>query len=312
MRTIQDDFQKHPVTMYLNQIESDNGKQAMATALRRALAAASGENIRNVSMQEVYTFPWPTVTNDKVASLKAKLIESYAGATAAQTLSAVKGVMGACFDMGLIDGDQLMRIQRIDGVKVRNNPQVGRYVKRSEIEKLKEVLEAERSRAAARDLAIIGLFYHQGPRVSEICQLRHEDYDPVTGRLIIREGKGRKPRLNVLQNGAKAALDEWLAERGDWEGPLFCPVHKSGEVVQQQEPLTRWAITKMLEKRQEQAGLDHFSPHDFRRTVATELIEAGGIRKAQRILGHEDISTTALYDKADLEAALELSAAREF
>ena len=115
-RQLQDEFQKHPVTMYLNSIESENGKKSMATALRRALAVAAGESIRNVGMDEVYSFGWPTVTNDKVVNLKSELIDEYSKATAAQTLSAVKGVLGACFDLGMIDGDPLMRIERIDGV----------------------------------------------------------------------------------------------------------------------------------------------------------------------------------------------------
>ncbi|MFO7943930.1 MAG: hypothetical protein R6U51_06490 [Anaerolineales bacterium] len=73
--TLQDEFQKHPVTMYLNKVESESGKQAMATALRRALAVAAGENIRSVSMEDVYNFGWPTVTNDKVVNLKSELID---------------------------------------------------------------------------------------------------------------------------------------------------------------------------------------------------------------------------------------------
>jgi integrase len=311
-RTIQDDFSKHPVTMYLNGIESRAGKKAMATALRRALALAADDPVQEVGMNQVYQFGWPTVTNDKVLALKNKLIEVYSKATAAQTLSAVKGVMGACFDLGMIDGDHLMRIDRIDGVSVKSDPKVGRYVKPWEMDKLKAVTVQDKTAAGVRDLAIIGLMWHQGIRVSEVCNLDLEDYNQRTGEVLIRHGKGDEPRRNQVHNGAKVAMDDWLERRGEAPGPLFLPIDREGKVIFRKKHLSRWAITKMLEKRQGQAGVEHFSPHDLRRTATTELIEVGGIRKAQKVLGHADISTTARYDRSGQDEALRASSKRSF
>ncbi|MFO7943929.1 MAG: tyrosine-type recombinase/integrase [Anaerolineales bacterium] len=205
-----------------------------------------------------------------------------------------------------------MRIDRIDGVKVKSDPKAGRYIRTWEREKLKDVLDQDLTAAGRRDTAIIALMWYQGPRVAEVANLDLKDYNQHSGEIIIRHGKGDKPRKNQLHNGAKRAMDEWLEVRGDWPGPLFVPIDPDGEVIKRDKHLTRWAITKMLEKRQDQAGIDHLSAHDLRRTAATDLIEVAGIRKAQKVLGHSDISTTARYDRSGLDEALEASAQRVF
>lgn len=310
MNQIQEEFSRHPVIMALNKIDSENGKKAIATAIRRAVAGE--HDISEFSMRDVYDFGWPTVTVDKVLNLKRALLEKYSAATVAQTMTAVRSVMGACFDMGMIDGDQLKRIERVKGPSVDTNPQVGRYVRKDEIQAVKETLEADPTPAGERDLAILALMWHTGARVSEVLNINYGNYLPDTGELQIRDSKGGKSRIVRLHNGAKEAMDNWLESRGDWGGPIFCPIDPEGQVIERKTPMTRWAITKMFDRRQEAAGVDNFTSHDLRRTAASELIELTGIRKAQRILGHADISVTARYDRSELEAALEASGGREF
>jgi site-specific recombinase XerD len=87
-------------------------------------------------------------------------------------------------------------------------------------------------------------------------------------------GKGDVVRLAYVFEGA-AALGDWLAWRGPAPGPLFCPVLKSG-AIQQGRELTTEALGQLLAKRARQAGLDKpLTWHDFRRTFAGNLLEAG-------------------------------------
>lgn len=308
-KQLQADLMDHPVYLYRLTLKSQSSRDAMMTALRRALAVAMGEKIRNVKGEDVFSFAWPQVDFKKYLALKNSLLEEYAEATAAQTLSAVRGVMGRCFDLGLIDGDQLMRIEREK--KINPKKGVGRVLEGWELEKLKTACLEDDRISGKRDLAIIAWLFFQGPRVSEVVNARFSDYDPRTGRITIRNSKG-DDRLNVLGNGAKQALDAWVAVRGTWEGPLFVRVDPEGKPVRKDEHLSRWSITKMLERREQQAGIEHFTPHDARRTFLTNFIEEAGIRKAQRIAGHKNINTTQIYDRADQDTALEASKARAF
>jgi integrase len=122
------------------------------------------------------------------------------------------------------------------------------------------------------------------------------DYDPATGALTVRAGKGRKDRTSYATNGAAAALAAWLAVRGPVPGPLFVPVNRAGRV--EVRGMTPQAVYLALRKRAELAGVARFSPHDLRRTFVGDLLDAGAdIATVQRLAGHASVQTTARYDR---------------
>lgn len=88
----------------------------------------------------------------------------------------------------------------------------------------------------------------------------------------------------------------WVEHRGDEPGPLFIPIRQNGEI-----PLTRIRgepISYILRRRQEEAGVDSFSPHDLRRSTVTHLLDAGvDVFTVQKLAGHADATTTARYDR---------------
>ncbi len=94
----------------------------------------------------------------------------------------------------------------------------------------------------------------------------------------------------------RAALEDWLALRGAWEGPLFVPVNKGGRLGRRR--MTEQAVYGILHKRATEAGVDDLSPHDLRRTYVGDLLDRGAdIATVQKLAGHADVSTTARYDR---------------
>ncbi len=109
-------------------------------------------------------------------------------------------------------------------------------------------------------------------------------------------GKGNKQREVPLPPGAVAALEDWLAVRGDWDGALFPPLNKGGRVARRR--MSEQAVYAALAKRAAAAGVADLSPHDLRRTYVGDLLDRGAdIATVQRLAGHADVSTTARYDR---------------
>ena len=125
-------------------------------------------------------------------------------------------------------------------------------------------------------------------------------FHPLTNAVTnptARVGRYLKERLSFPDPGTYAAVERWLAERHDFEGPLFLPVKKSGEINYQNSRISDQAIYHIVKKRQKQAGVQACAPHDFRRTFGTELLRQGiDLPTVQRLMGHSDPSTTARYD----------------
>ena len=151
------------------------------------------------------------------------------------------------------------------------------------------ILSAGDTRNVIRLRAMIELLYASGLRVSELCEL------PVTGILgdkLLIHGKGAKERIVPMHDGAIAALNKWMAARGDDPSKYVFPgIGKSGHV-------TRDGFFKILKKCAVLAGIDpnRVSPHVLRHSFASHLLAGGAnLRAIQTMLGHEDIATTQIY-----------------
>lgn len=149
-----------------------------------------------------------------------------------------------------------------------------------EIEKLRNVCEHK------RDLAIIDILYSTGCRVGELVGM---DIADVNGDEITVFGKGEKERVAYLNARAIHSLNEYLKERDDNNGALFVTLDK---------PHNRISINlveSMMRKLGKQCGVASH-PHKMRRTTATLALERGmPIEEVQKMLGHEQISTTTIY-----------------
>ena len=135
-----------------------------------------------------------------------------------------------------------------------------------------------------------------GLRRAEAVALDVEHYNATTGHLTVT-GKGRRQRRMALPAGGRRAMAAWLEVRGSEEdGPLFCPVDKAGRVTIRR--LSTQAVYALVDRRARKAGVSHLSPHDGRRTFASDLFDAGvDAVQVQGLMGHASLLTTGGYDR---------------
>ena len=151
-----------------------------------------------------------------------------------------------------------------------------------------------------RNRAMLEVLYSCGLRVSELVSLRIPDIYP-NEEFIRVEGKGSKQRLVPISRTALREIQNYLYYRGEQvvkrgaEDILF--LNRRGA------PLTRVMVFLIIKRQAELAGIHkNISPHTFRHSFATHLLEGGAnLRAIHEMLGHEKITTTEIYTHIDRE-----------
>jgi integrase/recombinase XerD len=183
-----------------------------------------------------------------------------------------------------------------DGIET---PKLGRYLPAVlSVEEVTAILESVDTSSATglRDRAILEMLYGCGLRVSEAVHLRISDifFDEGFVRII---GKGDKQRIVPLGEVAADAVRAYLAgvPRSGGEESDFLFLNRAGK------PLSRVSMFNLVKKQAMAAGIHkEISPHTFRHSFATHLIENGAdLRVVQEMLGHESILTTEIYTHVD-------------
>ena len=152
-----------------------------------------------------------------------------------------------------------------------------------------------RTTKGIRDSAMLEVLYSCGLRVSELTSLRLSDLFFGEGYIRVI-GKGDKQRLVPISTVARDKIQRYLEKRRS---------ARSGEEVvflnNRGGQLTRVMVFTILKQAAQRAGIDkHISPHTFRHSFATHLLEGGAsIRQVQEMLGHESILTTEIYTHLD-------------
>jgi len=151
---------------------------------------------------------------------------------------------------------------------------------------------------AARDHAILELFYSSGLRLAELIGLNLEDMDLKAG-IVTVTGKGNKTRMVPVGSQAILALQQWLQIRGLIQGkdPQALFVSKQGKRITGravQYRLKEWAIKQGISS--------DVHPHMLRHSFATHVLQSSGdLRAVQEMLGHANISTTQVYTHLDFQ-----------
>lgn len=280
---------RNPAAVYLASL-SEGSRRTMLHALNVIAWILTNDR------QDAFSLDWGQVRYQHTAAVRAWLAQHYRPATANKMLAALRQVLKHAWKLGLMSAEDYHRARETGSVRGETLP-AGRDLAPGEIAALMQACEADPSPAGARDAAIIALMYATGIRRGSVVGLDLADYDPANRTLRVRAAKGRKDYLaHIPQDGASRALDDWLAVRGHEAGPLFWPVNKGGRPTPRR--LSSQAIYNVLRKRAIEAGVNHFSPHDLRRTLAGDLLDAGAdVVTVQRILAHANVQTTARYDR---------------
>ena len=150
-----------------------------------------------------------------------------------------------------------------------------------------------------RNRAIIEVLYSCGLRVSELCSLRMSDLY-LKEQFIRVTGKGGKQRLVPISPRAIAELEAYFVDRNRISiKPGFEDYVFISERLK--KPLSRITVFHHIKELVERVGINKtVSPHTFRHSFATHLLEGGAnLRVIQVMLGHESISTTEIYAHID-------------
>jgi len=153
-----------------------------------------------------------------------------------------------------------------------------------------------------RNKAIFELLYGCGLRAQEMIDLELGDIDYVN-RTVLVHGKGSKDRIVPVHDTAISTLKHYIFNA---RPELAMKSHNSTESVflnYRGEPISNRGVNKILETELEhQASTLKISPHSFRHSFATHLINNGvDLRVVQELLGHESLSTTQIYTKVSKE-----------
>ncbi|HWR35393.1 MAG TPA: tyrosine-type recombinase/integrase [Clostridia bacterium] len=242
---------------------------------------------------------WPSIRYNQTAAVRNWLLTRYRPATCKRILAAIRGVLKECWRLGLMSHDDCQRASDIASIRTEDEPR-GRALTNEELKKLFDACAADTSIAGIRDTALLSVLYGIGLRRSELVGLNFRDYDAVEGTLSI-DGKGGKPRIGFVLENVKVAMNAWVNARGDWEGTLFVPFVRGMKLSYRR--MSDDGLALIVRKRGEQAGVEHFSLHDLRRTFITDLLSAGAdLSVVQKLAGHRNISTTLIYDRRGDEA----------
>lgn len=189
-----------------------------------------------------------------------------------------------------------------DPTELLEGPKIARHIPDvltvEEIDRMISCIDLSKQEAQ-RNRAILEVLYSCGLRVSELCQLKLSSLYLDEGFIRV-EGKGNKERLVPISEKAIKELEFWFSERvhipikpGN-EDYVFVSFRRGGA-------LTRVMVFYIIKELAERAGIHKsISPHTFRHSFATHLLEGGAnLRAIQSMLGHESIGTTEIYTHID-------------
>ncbi|MBW4638142.1 MAG: site-specific integrase [Gloeocapsa sp. UFS-A4-WI-NPMV-4B04] len=281
---------RHPATVYLASLNLGS-RPTMHHALDAiASLLTNGEC-------DALTLDWSLLRYQHTAAVRSALISRYTPSTTKKMLCALRRVLQEARKLRLISLEDYTNA--IDLPRIDTPPQKlrGRALSESELAALVDVCQTEDSRPIdIRDLALIAILRGGGVRRTEAVNLELRDFNPKTGALEIRSGKRKSYRTVYLPSAAIELVSKWLLIRGHSPGALLCPVKKGAQV--ELRSMTADAVLKIVRRRSKQASVEEFSPHDFRRTFCSDLLDAGtDIVTVQKLAGHASPVTTAKYDR---------------
>lgn len=188
-----------------------------------------------------------------------------------------------------------------DPTELLEGPKIGFHLPEvltvDEIDRIIEAVDMDKPEGQ-RNRAIIETLYSCGLRVSELCNLHKSDLFFDEGFIRV-EGKGSKQRLVPISPRAVKEISYWLLER---DGGRIKPGNEDYVFLARWgNRISRIMVFHLVKELAQRAGITkNISPHTFRHSFATHLLEGGAnLRAIQAMLGHESIATTEIYTHID-------------
>ena len=237
-----------------------------------------------------------TVTPDLLEQYISSLHKKYKPKSVKRKIASLKALFHYFEYRDIIDRNPFGKIQ----VRFREPVILPKTIPLSTVELFLSTIYTQRrgegtpchKRNALRDAAVAELLFATGMRISELCNLGSANVDLNDGTILIY-GKGDKERRLQIGNEdvikiLKEYRDEFGSEIAD-SGNFF--VNHRGRALSDQ------AVRRMINKYTKLASIEqHITPHMFRHTFATSLLEADvDIRYIQEMLGHSSINITEIY-----------------
>jgi len=277
-------IKKYRNYLLLEKSLSPNSIDAYMTDLSKLSGFLQNENLK---VEEV--------TFDHLQQFVAQLYDLGINArSVARVISGIKSF----YNFMVIDG-----YIQTDPTELLETPKIGlklpTVLSVEEIEKIMSVID-QSTREGQRNRAILETLYGCGLRISELTGLKFSDLFFDEGFIKV-EGKGSKQRLVPVSYAAINEIQKYILHRNEmkikkgYEDVLF--LSKRGS------PISRIMVFHFIKEYAQLAGIKKtISPHTFRHSFATHLLEGGAnIRAIQLMMGHEKITTTEIYTHMDRE-----------
>lgn len=241
------------------------------------------------------------ITSDEIEKYISKLHQAYKPKTVKRKLASTKAFFRYLEYKEIIEKNPFNRIQ----IKFREPAILPKTIPLYVVETFLSTIYAQRTTAsttyqkrnALRDAAIIELLFATGIRITELCSLKPFDVN-LHEKTILIYGKGSKERkIQIGNDEVNIILQEYME---DFAKEIQTCNHFF--VNQSGRPLSDQAVRRMINKYSSLAAIElHITPHMFRHTFATCLLEADvNIRYIQEMLGHSSINITEIYTHVEM------------
>ncbi|MDM8200298.1 tyrosine-type recombinase/integrase [Allofournierella massiliensis] len=213
--------------------------------------------------------------------------------SAKRKLASVRAFYNELWASGIIDHNPFDKLR----ISIHSPQQLPRIIPEETVNTLLQCAYKKYragDRTTLRDIVVLELLFSTGLRVSELCSLSHDNFDLKENsvRLLIN-GKGRKERVIQLSTPELINLLHIYCNEYNEEikANKYILYNRNGR------PLAPQSVRRIIDKYLRVGKItSHITPHMFRHTFATSLLEAGvDIRYIQSMLGHSSIATTQIY-----------------
>lgn len=246
--------------------------------------------------EQIFTTDVTEITSNTLEEYIAGLHKCYKPKTVKRKIASLKALFHYFEYKDIIERNPFSKIQ----VRFREPAILPKTIPLHVVETFLSTIYSQRKNArtvyqkrnALRDAAVIEVLFSTGIRISELCALSMNDVNLYDGTLLIY-GKGDKERR--IQIGNEAVLGILVEYQSNFSSEIKKCNHffanQSGNALSDQ------AVRRMINKYTSLAAIElHITPHMFRHTFATSLLEADvDIRYIQEMLGHSSINVTEIY-----------------